>query len=160
MESRQGLAASGLNFSPDIWQDDGTRMSNSCVTGRRSNQLNYTPQTARSTCISSNAIKPDMRGVKQLDDGIGYIFVRAVLEKPWKMRTRRDVGNADWSPKEIICVEVHAYVAALDCAPHRKRIASCADPGKLRTSCLSFPKYLQLLNQSRAISVYWPTSMR
>src|ERR1700730_14297875 len=35
MGSRQGLAASGLNFSPDIWQDDGTRMSDSCVTGGR-----------------------------------------------------------------------------------------------------------------------------
>jgi hypothetical protein len=35
MESRQGPAASGSQFSPDIWQDDGTRMSVSCVTGRR-----------------------------------------------------------------------------------------------------------------------------
>ena len=25
MESRQGLAASGSQFSPDIWPDDGTR---------------------------------------------------------------------------------------------------------------------------------------
>jgi hypothetical protein len=32
MESRQGLAASGSRFSPDIWRDDGTRMSVSCVT--------------------------------------------------------------------------------------------------------------------------------
>src|SRR5258706_3613126 len=41
------------------------------------------------------AIKPEVRGVKQLDDGIGYIFVRAVLEKPCQRRSRRDLGNAD-----------------------------------------------------------------
>jgi hypothetical protein len=64
------------------------------------------------------AIKPDMTGVKQLDDGIGCIFVRAVLEKPCKKRTGRHVGNADKGPKEIICVEAPAYIVALDCAPH------------------------------------------
>ena len=35
MESRQGLAASGSQFSPDIWPDDGTRMAVSYVTVRR-----------------------------------------------------------------------------------------------------------------------------
>jgi hypothetical protein len=58
-------------------------------------------------------------GFEQLDDGIGCIFVRAVLEKPCEKRTRRHVGNADKSPKNIICVEVPAYIAALDRAPHQ-----------------------------------------
>jgi hypothetical protein len=35
MESRQELVASKSQFSHDIWQDDGTRMSDSCVTSRR-----------------------------------------------------------------------------------------------------------------------------
>jgi hypothetical protein len=80
-------------------------------------------------------------GFAQLDDGIGCMFVRAVLEKPCKKRTRRHAGNADKSRKEIICVEVPAYIAALDCAPHQGRIASCADPGSFeRPHCLSLAK--------------------
>jgi hypothetical protein len=55
-------------------------------------------------------------GFEQLDDGIGWSFARTVLEKPCKKRTRCHVGNADKTPKEIICVEVPAYIAALDCA--------------------------------------------
>src|SRR5580692_9603862 len=41
MESRQGLVASGSQFSQDIWQDDGTRMSDSRVTSRRCDLHSY-----------------------------------------------------------------------------------------------------------------------
>jgi len=41
MESRQGLVASGSQISQDIWQDDGTRMSDSCVTSRRCDLHSY-----------------------------------------------------------------------------------------------------------------------
>ncbi len=58
-------------------------------------------------------------GFEQLDDGIGCIFVQAVLEKPCKKRTRRHVGNADKRPEEIIYAEFPVYIAALDCAPHQ-----------------------------------------
>jgi hypothetical protein len=58
-------------------------------------------------------------GFEQSDDGIGCIFVRAVLEKPCKKRTRRHVGNANKSPKEIIRAEVPAYIGALDRAPNQ-----------------------------------------
>jgi len=58
-------------------------------------------------------------GFEPLDDGVGCIFMRAVLEIPRKRRTRHHVGNADKSPKEIVCAEVPASVAALDCAPHQ-----------------------------------------
>jgi hypothetical protein len=40
-------------------------------------------------------------GFEQSDDGIGGIFVRAVLEKRCNKRTRRHVGNADKSPLSL-----------------------------------------------------------
>jgi hypothetical protein len=58
-------------------------------------------------------------GFEQLDDGIGCIFARAVLGKTCKKRTRSKVGNVDKSPEEIIRVEVPAFIAAPDCAPHQ-----------------------------------------
>jgi hypothetical protein len=72
-----------------------------------------------------------------MTNGTMGLFVRLT---PWS-RTRRHVGNADKGPKEIICVEVRAYIAALDAHLTGERIASCAETRNLRTSsCLSLAK--------------------
>ena len=43
MESRQGLAASGLHFNDIVAGATGLEPATSCVTGRRSNQLPEPP---------------------------------------------------------------------------------------------------------------------
>ena len=52
-----------------------------------------------------NHAGPITAGPNQLE----FFITGTVPEKPCKMWTRRDVGNAEKSPKEIICVEVPAY---------------------------------------------------
>ena len=62
--------------------------------------------------------------MRQLDFGIDDTFVSSVRKrpsftfKPYKKRARRHIGNADKSPGKIICIEVPAYIAALDCVLH------------------------------------------
>jgi hypothetical protein len=58
--------------------------------------------------LQRDVIKTEGWAFKQLDDGIGCIFVRAVLEKPRKKRTQDHVGNG------VSCREKHCYDDAVN----------------------------------------------
>ncbi len=93
-------------------------MKNGIISLRKARKVIFKDVSEMQILIEPAASRYQSRrvGFEQLDDGIGCIFVGAVLKNPCKKRTRRRVEDADKDPKEIICDEVPAYMAALDCA--------------------------------------------
>jgi hypothetical protein len=70
-------------------------------------------------------------GFEQSDDGIGYNFVRAALEKACTKRARRHAATFDQSPREISRVGVRALSPLLVVRLIRERVPSCASLGSL-----------------------------
>ncbi len=120
--------------------------------------FSFTKKTSKPNQRSSLtiAIRPDMRQIKQLDNCIGHIFVRAVPEKPYKKRPRLHIGYADKNPKEIICVkdpETKAESRSRESASFPTRSAVLSRDG-LGNRCKKWARACQAGAVPRAASPY------